>query len=334
MTLRELLAQTPFDNIVPYIKRSKQPDDVCHYKQAYDILLHTAPCEAGCHDVHVGIYREQDGAEQVDASQIEGARWTEYIDGNVIIEEGMEVCQEELAFRLLWHLTFFGYSQEQNDETLLSTENDGYHDNKYGRMARHIDNKRYMLWANKAIQKRITASIKEYETEGRHCFALSEQDWNHILHHKRHCNRMKRMRDHRLELRLKELANLDRCENTIQQLLVNQVSLITRDDLHFLWNKGGRIGNEFQTRAYDATLRLAYFDELISKYGALNVGKSMQKCVVRLSTSQVFPLTQEERGVIFNKVKESTMDNSPILIEATDETLGCELGVMIVGIEK
>lgn len=32
MTLRELLAQTAFDNIVPYIKRSKQPDDVCHYK--------------------------------------------------------------------------------------------------------------------------------------------------------------------------------------------------------------------------------------------------------------------------------------------------------------
>ena len=75
MTLRELLTQTPFDNIVPYIKRSEQPDDVCHYKQAYDILLHTAPCEAGCHDVHVGIYREQNGAEYGDAGQIEGCWW-------------------------------------------------------------------------------------------------------------------------------------------------------------------------------------------------------------------------------------------------------------------
>ena len=80
----------------------------------------------------------------------------------------------------------------------------------------------------------------------------------------------------------------------MQQLLVNQVSQITRDDLSFLWNKGGRIGNEFQTRAYDATCRLEYLDELISKYGALNVGKTMQKCVVRLSTSQDFLLTQEE----------------------------------------
>ena len=334
MTLRELLTQTPFDNIVPYIKRSEQPDDVCHYKQAYDILLHTAPCEAGCHDVHVGIYREQDGTEDVYASQIEGCWWNEYIDGNIIIEEGIEVSQEELAFRLLWHLTFFGYSQEQNNETLHTMGDDGYHDNKYGRMARHIDNKRYLLWANKAIRKRIVASIEEYKDEGRHSFALSEQDWNYILHHERHCNRMKRMRDHRLELRLKELENLDRCENTIQQLLVNQVSQITRDDLSFLWNKGGRIGNDFQTRAYDATRRLEYLDELISKYGALDVGKAMRKCVVRLSTSQDFLLTQEERGVIYNKVKESTMDNCPIFIEAIDRTLGSELGVTIVGIEN
>lgn len=334
MTLRELFSRTPFDNIVPYIKRNKQPDDVCHYKQAYDILLHTASCEGGCKDVHVGISREDDGTECVNASLLEGCRWNEYVDGNIILEKGIEVSQEELAFQLLWHLTFYGYSQEQNDETLQTMGDDGYHDNTYGRMARDIDNKRYMLWANKAIRKRIVASIVEYEAEGRHSFGLCVQDWNYILHHQQHCNRMKRMRDHRLELRLKELENLDRCENTIRRLLQGQISGITRADLNFLWNKDGRIGNEFQTRAYDATCRPSYLDELISKYGALNVGKTMKKCVVRLSTSQDFLLTQEERGVIHNKVKESTMDKSPILIEAIDETLGCELGVMIVGIEK
>lgn len=334
MTLRELLAQTPFDNIVPYIKRSEQPDDVCHYKQAYDILLHTTACEDGCKDVYVGIYQEHDGMEHVDASHIEGAMWTEYIDGNIILDEKMDVCQEELTFRLLWHLTFFGYSQEENDETVRAAGDDAYHDNKYGRMARHIDNKRYMLWANKAIRKRIVASIMEHEAEGRHCFALSEEDWNHIVHHKRHCNRMKRMRDHRLELRLNELVNLDRCENTVQRLLQGQISHVTREDMAFLWNKGGRIGTEFQTRAYNATRRLAYLDELISKYDALNEGKSMKKCVVRVSTAHDFPLTQEERSYIYNKVTDLTSDNSPVFIEAIDTTLGCEMGVMIVGIEK
>ena len=334
MTLRDLLAQTPFDKIVPYIKRSEQADDVCHYKQAYDILLHTDSCEGGCKDVYIGTYREHDGTEHVDASQIEGAKWAEYIDGNIILKKGIDVCQEEIAFRLLWHLTFFGYSQEQNEETVRAAGDDAYHDNKYGITARRIDNKRYMLWANKDIRKRIVASIAEYEAEGRHCFALSEEDWNHIVHHKRHCNHMKRMRDHRQELRLNELENLDRCENTVQRLLQGQISRVTREDMAFLWNKGGRIGNEFRTRAYDATRRLTYLDELISKYDALNEGKRMKKCVVRLSTAHDFPLTQEERSYIYNKVTYLTLDNSPIFIEAIDPKLGSEMGVMVVGIEK
>lgn len=56
----------------------------------YDILLHTAPCEAGCHDVYVGIYREQDGTEDVDASQIEGCWWNEYIYGNIVDKKKRE----------------------------------------------------------------------------------------------------------------------------------------------------------------------------------------------------------------------------------------------------
>lgn len=145
---------------------------------------------------------------------------------------------------------------------------------------------------------------------------------------------MKRMRDHRLELRLNELVNLDRCENTVQRLLQGHISRVTREELTFLWNKGGRIGNEFRTRAYDATRRLAYLDELISKYDTLNEGKRMKKCVVRVSTAHDLTLTQEERSYIYNKVTDLTLDNSPVFIEAIDTTLGCEMGVMIVGIEK
>lgn len=53
MTLREFLASIPFDNIAPYIIQGKHPEDVCAYKQAYDILLHTPACENGCRKVYV-----------------------------------------------------------------------------------------------------------------------------------------------------------------------------------------------------------------------------------------------------------------------------------------
>ncbi len=334
MTLRELFAKTPFDSIVPYIKRSKQPDDVPQYKQAYDILLHTTPHENGCWDVYVDIKRNPDGTQWVRANELEGYMLNRFIDGSIIIDAEEEVCNELLAFCLLWEITFYGYTPEDCDETFRMHGNDDYHDNVYGRMARQIDDKRTILWANKEIRKRIAASIAELEAEGRHSIVLSEEDWNYIEHHECHCNRMKRMRDHRLEQRLKKLTNLDRCENTIQRLLRAQTTAITRDDLNFLWNENGRIGTEFRSRAYDSAKRVEYLAELITKYGVLDVAKSISKGVARIATSPDFPLTPEERSRLYNLIKESTNDNSPILIEATDSSVGPEIEIMIVGVEK
>lgn len=334
MTLRELFAKTPFDSIVPYIKRSKQPNDVSQYKQAYDILLHTTPNENGCRDVYVEIKRNPDGTQWVYANELEGCMLNRFIDGSIIFDDGEEVCNEQLAFCLLWEITFYGYTPEQCSETFRMHGNDGYHDNEYGRMARQIDDKRTILWANKEIRKRIAASIAELEAEGRHSIMLSVDDWDYIEHNECHCNRLKRMRDHRLEQRLKKLANLDRCENTIQRLLRAQTTAITRDDLDFLWDENGRIGTEFRSRAYDSAKRLEYLEELITKYGVLDVAKSISKGVARIATSTDFPLTSNERSRLYNLITESTNDNSPIMIEATDNSVGLEIEIMIVGIEK
>lgn len=58
MTVRQLFQSIPFDHLVPFIKQSDQPYDVCHYKQAYNILLHIEPCEEGCRDVNVALCTE------------------------------------------------------------------------------------------------------------------------------------------------------------------------------------------------------------------------------------------------------------------------------------
>lgn len=333
MTLREILAKIPFDSIVPYIKQGDEPDDVCHYKQAYDILLHTKADEAGCDKVYVCVDKYEDGSECVSASRLEGCHWSEYIDGEIVLDEGVEVSDEELAFRLLWHLTFFGYNQEEMGDYFQSLSGDGYHDNEYGRMARAIERKRYMLWANKAIRKRILQSIKEHEAEGEHSFGLSEEDWNYIHHHERHCNRMKRKRDYRLGKRLEELENLDLCENTIRMLLEGQ-SVVTRADLAFLWDSTSRRGNEFQTRVYGAANRLYYLDELITKYEAMAVVARLRQVVVKVSTSTAHPLTQEEADYVRRKMEELTGSDHTLIIHAVNEVLGSEMGVLVVGPEK
>lgn len=332
MRLRQLLKSVSFDRIVPFIKQSDQPDDVCHYKQAYDILLHTTAAEDGCSDIEVSKREDYDGTKYISASQIEGCAWSRYIDGEVILEDGIDVPNEELAFKLLWHLTFYGYSQEESTANIEEMSNDDFHDTEYGLMARAIEHKRYMLWANKEIKKRIREAIRWYAEQGMTSFGLSEEDWRYLDKREKHCNRMKRMRDHRLEKRQEHLANLDRCENTVQRLLEGQsFTHISRQDLAFLFESKERIGTEFQTRAYDATKRLEYLKELVSNYEALTIADLMNRAVIKISTSADSPLTKEEEEYIKKIMTELCGKQNLIVIKAFQDTLGSEIAIMAVG---
>jgi len=334
MTIRQLFQSVPFDRLVSFIKQSDQPHDIFHYKQAYDILLNMPPYDEGGYCVEVSSCIDHDGTRYINASQIEGCKWRECIDGKVVVENGIKVTDEELAFRLLWHLTFFGYSPKESSETIDNLGNDEYHETVYGVKARELEHKRYMLWANKAIKRQIQESIDQNQSEGMNMFSLPEEDWAYIEKREKHCNRMKRMRDHRLSMRQEELANLDRCEHTIQRLLENQIStLVTKDDLTFLFNNKGRSGTEFQTRAYDVNKRLSYLDELISKYGALDTIKHITKVVLRISTSSKHPLSDGEYDQITSKVT-TFIGKKPLLIRTVDEHLEEEIGIMIVGPNK
>ena len=69
MTLRQLFTMIPFDCIVSFIKKDKESGNVCAYKEAYDILLHTAPAEEGWQTVEVSLCTDHDGTKYVSASQ-------------------------------------------------------------------------------------------------------------------------------------------------------------------------------------------------------------------------------------------------------------------------
>lgn len=330
MTLRQLFAGMSFDGIALYIIQGEHPEDVCAYKQAYDILLHTKPCKDGCRKVYVCKEKERDGSEYIDASHVEGQNWSTYIDGEVVVEDGIDVSDAWLAYKLLWHLTYFGFSQEENRENLSSLRGDGHCDNPYGCMARAVKIKRYMLWANKAIRKGIRESIAWYEAQGEHNFALAEDDWNYIHKRETHCNRMKRMRDHRLEQRYNQLENMEHCENTVQGLLRGQNG-VTRADLSFLWSKNGRNGCEYQTRAYDASKRLEYLDELVTKYEAMTPVKGLKQMVVKITTSSQHPLTQEEMDYVKLKTVEQTGCSDTTYIIGVSDRFGEEIKILMVG---
>lgn len=213
-TLRELLLACDFGKIAEHVRADKELyGHVESFREAYDILIRTEASAEGCCRIDVEWYdlNPSEGEGRIlYASQIEGLPWVQVIDGDIYIadESIKDEPKELLAFRLLWHLTFYGFTPGDIRETWYRMMNGDYPRNKYGEMARAIDLKRDMLFATPAIRRRIISSIKRMAENGQAGYALPEEDWNVINHRKKHCNRAKRMRDHRLELRCNMLMEL------------------------------------------------------------------------------------------------------------------------------
>ena len=333
MTLRELLTETGFDPMVPFIRKSECADNVCYFKLAYDILLHTSPNEEGYEYVAVSIYKSPEGKIYYNAPQLEGCIWSSYIDGEVIFIHGnVDVCQADLAYQLLDQLTFYGYS----DKYSTNLFGDEHYNNKYSWMAREVEHKRDMAWATNAVRRRARASFKENKPKGLNPYEISVEDWLEIYKRQRsgRRNRMKRKRDYRWGKRLEKLGELECRENPIYELLCGQTSSVTRKDLLFLWDANKRLVSDFQTMACDVNKRLTYLDELITKYDALKHLRQVKKCVVKISTSSKYPLSGEEINCIRAMVSPCIADDNPLVMQGVDESLESEIGIYIIGVES
>lgn len=332
MTLRELLTETGFDPMVPFIRKSECADNVCYFKLAYDILLHTSPNEEGYEYVAVSIYKSPEGKIYYNAPQLEGCLWSNYIDGVVIFKGNVDVCQADLAFQLLYQLTFYGY----NVKHCANSFGDEHYNNRYSWMAREVEHKRDMAWATNAVRRRVRASMKENKEKGINPFEISVDDLFEIYKRQRsgRCNRMKRKREYRWGKRLETLNELEHRENPIYELLSGQISSVTRKDLMFLWDANERLVRDFQTKAYDVKIRLAYLNELITKYDALKPLKQVKKCVVKISTSSNYPLSQEEINCIRAMISPWIADENPLVMQGIDESLESEIAIYIIGVES
>ena len=126
---------------------------------------------------------------------------------------------------------------------------------------------------------------------------------------------------------------MDRCEHAIRRLLAGlSATSVSREDLAFLWSENGRMGTEFQSRAYDKEKRLGYILELIDKYEALHFAKEPHRAVVRIATSSEAPLKEPEWDALRNKVNDLMDTDSTIFIQAQDDWLKEEISIMMVGI--
>ena len=213
MTLRELLRSCSFDDIAEEVRKDEhQAGCVDAYREAYDILLNMEGNKEDTCDIEVTLYDGWDADESkplLYASYLEGNPWEDFIDGDIYTIDTVPFTKEHLAYRILWHLTFYGFSPEEIEETGRMMCTDTGYGTEYGKRAAEIEHKRYLLLANERVRNAILESIEFYKEFGEDNLSLPEGDWEYLRYRRKHCNRMKRMRDYRLKMYAEKLWKLD-----------------------------------------------------------------------------------------------------------------------------
>ena len=318
MKLKELLQKVSFDEMVPHII-AFEPEHVTqipYYKEAYDILMHTETAEID-KQITVEWVRDEDelcGEEPyIHIGNCEGDRWTTNLGKEIVLGEGVEMSDAELAGRCMWSLTFYGYRPE-----------DDYFDrdphNHYQYEADKISNKQFENYA----RTKNGLSLKNNTP-----YALSWDEWDVYYHRKRHRNRMKRMRDHRQDKRIEKLERMAKVEQAIQQIL-SATDAIKRGQLEYLFDTKLIQEQDPHSRAYDRTRRMDYLWEMLTKYTAPDT-KPFTRTIVVLSTAPDCPLTDAEREIFDHIIVTRLAEKTEVLSAVgTKEGLGEEAELFIV----
>ena len=129
MTLSELLHSVSFDDLIPTLKEVYDVEtDIYAYREAFDELNLLRPI--GRDDGIIKVYRD----EEEHYIGVSGCNdiWENLLDLNIHVEEGIRLDDNALAAYILWELTFYGFSQEEQSSFI---ENLGRPDNKYSKRA-------------------------------------------------------------------------------------------------------------------------------------------------------------------------------------------------------
>ena len=121
MTLKELLTQVGFDELLPYLEKHEPEhlDNLYDFREAYDILRNMKPAN----NFEGKIFVEWHGGEWEDeekwigVSPIHDCTWEEDLAKEIVVADDVHISQIELAMHCLWEITYWGFSPDEREET-------------------------------------------------------------------------------------------------------------------------------------------------------------------------------------------------------------------------
>lgn len=279
MTLSELLRKVSFDDLIPTLKEVYDVDtDIYAYREAFDELNLLRPTGRG--EGEIKVYRDEE-EHYIGVSGCNDA-WENLLGLNISIEDGIRLDDNALAAYILWELTYYGFSQEEQSSFIANRRRPN---NKYSRRSSELYSRKISMYARGRIEKR-------------QCFkgAMSWEVSERIHERERRRNRAKRMRDARMERSIKRLRRMAKVEDCIQRLL-NLCPDIERRNLEYLFETYSITESYFRQQADNGDYEPATLYESISKYSLLPQSE-YDSVVIVLYSSAADRVSSELRSYI------------------------------------
>ena len=285
MTLHELIHRHEFDTLVPDlvdVDPDNVPSNLFAFKEAFDDLRRMTPGDAHGEQIVVStvVDTDDDGSEldrYLHADHCEGDAWDSCLAKEVIY--GTAIGEEKALARILWHMTFWGFTPEH----------EGFRDdtpqNKYERQAEALRRRQFLNYAKDIANP--------FEVEH---LCLSDEGWKEYFRRESHRNRAKRMRDARQERSIARLERKGKVQRLIDYLHAAHTEYYSADYFDYLFETEEITLFDFYSRTIDVESRAQYIADNISQYFHEDLsGYSNVEMVISSSKRKLKPSVKELR---------------------------------------
>ena len=284
MTLKELLTQVGFDELLPYLEKHEPEhlDNLYAFREAYDILRNMEPAN----NFEGKIFVEWHGGEWEDeekwigVSPMHDCTWEEDLAKEIVVADDIHLTDEELAMHCLWEITYWGFSPQEQLETFNRKFNYHKPTNQY-EIA--LDKLEESIWKHQTPRR--------FRCRGENGERYTTRQSTRYLFNERK-NRSKRKREYRQDKREEYLKQMAARENLITKLSA-EGSSFKRSDVDFLLHIEYGRQYDYLSVTSGTDGRLDYILESITKYQYLTLEKS-NNAIVFIIVPTCYPLTKPE----------------------------------------
>lgn len=119
MTVKELLTNISFDELLPILKKyaTDHIHDIYIFREVYDILKNIEPND-DYHDEVIVYYNVMLEYRSLIISNIKSSAWENELAKDIVVKGTIQPDLHEVAMRCLWNLTMYGSSPIKRDDTI------------------------------------------------------------------------------------------------------------------------------------------------------------------------------------------------------------------------